>query len=288
MWPETDRWRAPVNDFPPRWANAWGDDQYGLWADLTVNGVTQCMRWIEPGEFVMGSSGAERRNIRGSTEDKERLQRWASGRETPQHTVEISKGFWLADTPCTQALWTAIRSKNPSRFHDSESADRRPVEQVSWDDVMAFLTQLAILVPEANAMLPTDAQWEYACRAGTQTPYWWGNEADSSRANWDCELGQTSPVKSYRANPWGLFDVHGNVWEWCSDAMRSFNTERQIDPTGGYEGNGCVLRGGSWSLSAGGARSACRETALRDYGWGSAGFRLALRSPSPGGGAAGR
>jgi formylglycine-generating enzyme len=288
MWPEADRWRAPVNDFPPRWANAWGDDQYGLWADLTVNGVTQCMRWIEPGEFVMGSSDDERRGLK-----EKALREWADQQESPQHTVEISNGFWLADTPCTQAFWAATTGKNPSRFHEGDKAPQRPVEQVSWNDVMAFTAQLESLVPEASAMLPTDAQWEYACRAGTQTAYWWGNEANSARANWAGELGQTSPVKSYQANPWGLFDVHGNVWEWCADARRSFDRERQLDPNGGVEGEGeggeRVVRGGSWGNSAGGARSAYRSGFHRSYDLSSSGgFRLALRSPSLGGGAAGR
>jgi formylglycine-generating enzyme required for sulfatase activity len=282
MFPEADRWRAPVNDFPPRWANAWGDDEYGLWAELAVNGVTQRMRWIEPGEFLMGSSEVERRGIK----DKD-VRRWAHEREGPQHNVELTKGFWLADTPCTQAFWVATTDKNPSRFHEGDDAGRRPVEQVSWDSAVDFLTKLGNLVPEANAMLLSEAQWEYACRAGTQTSYWWGEEMDNSRANWKGSTGQTSEVKRYKANPWGLFDVHGNVWEWCSDAMRPFSAELRVEPYDGRESHSRVLRGGSWDRSSGRARSAYRRSYSTDETWGDIGFRFALRSPSPGSAPAG-
>ena len=287
MWPEADRWRAPVNDFPPRWANAWGDDQYGLWADLTVNGVTQRMRWIEPGEFLIGSSDSERRGI------KEKFFReWADEKESAQHTVEISKGFWLADTPCTQAFWLAVAGNNPSRFKDSDQSRHLPVESVSWNDVTAFLAQLDSLVEQVDAMLPSEAQWEYACRAGTKTAYWWGDTADDKRANTDSTFKQTTDVKRFKPNPWGLFDVHGNVWEWCSDARRTYAKRLEVDPDGGEAGDARVVRGGSWSYSADLARSASRHDAPREFlyqlDWFNNGFRLALKSPSPGGGAAGR
>ncbi len=283
MWPDADRWRAPVNDFPPRWANAWGDDQYGLWADLTVNGVTQCMRWIEPGEFVMGSSDTERRGLK----DKQRRE-WADQQESSQHTVEISKGFWLADTPCTQAFWAAIAGGNPSDFRDEDKSVQLPVESVSWGQVVEFLAQLYSLVPQANTTLPTEAQWEYACRAGTQTAYWWGDNADSTRANMGQAFKQTTDVKHFKPNPWGLFDVHGNVWEWCLDARREYEKRSAVDPNGGEAGDRRVVRGGSWNLSEGSARSAFRFVDHRALYWNGNGFRLALRSPSPGGGAAGR
>jgi formylglycine-generating enzyme len=280
MWPEADRWRAPVNDFPPRWANAWGDDQYGLWADLTVNGVTQCMRWIEPGEFVMGSSDDER----AALTDKN-LREWAYGQESAQHIVEISSGFWLADTPCTQAFWAAITDGNPSRLKGSDENVLLPVESVSWNAVEEFLAQLRRLVPQAYATLPSEAQWEYACRAGAQTAYWWGDNADSTRANMGEAFKQTTHVKHFKPNPWGLFDVHGNVWEWCLDAIRDYEKRLEVDPNGG---DFRVVRGGSWAASAGGARSACRYGIRRTDDWSGGGFRLALRSPSPGGGAASR
>jgi formylglycine-generating enzyme len=287
MWPEADRWRAPVNDFPPRWANAWGDDQYGLWADLTVNGVTQCMRWIEPGSFVMGSSDSERRNMKGdSSEDEERLRGLAnSAHEIPQHTVEISTGFWLADTPCAQAFWFAIIGFNPSQFHEGEGAELRPVENVDWNAVTVFLAALASLVPEASVTLPTEAQWEYACRADTQTAYWWGNEADKTRANISHALQRTSEVKRYAANPWGLFDVHGNVWEWCADSPRDYSFHSNPDPKGSEDRavrRFRVRRGGAWDHSAGYARSAYRSVQVTLDTWDCGGFRLALMSPTAG------
>jgi formylglycine-generating enzyme len=283
MWPEADRWRVPVNDFPPRWANACGDDEYGLWADLTVNGVIQRMRWIEPGEFLMGSSDAERRKLK----DK-KIREWADEGEKPHHTVEISKGFWLADTPCTQKFWISVRVINPSHFGSGEGALHRPVESVSWEVVMAFLALLSALVPEACATLPTEAEWEYACRAGSQTAYWWGNDANAALANTAGTLKQTSEVKRYPPNPWGLYDVHGNVWEWCSDARRVYRVQSETDPSGGDKGAYRVLRGGSWNFSAGRARSACRNGDDSVNSWNFAGFRLALRPPSQRGGAAGR
>jgi formylglycine-generating enzyme len=283
MWPEADRWRTPLNDFPPRWANAWGDDQYGLWADLTVNDVTQRMRWIEPGKFLMGSSDNERRKLKDIN-----IRETADAYETPQHLVEISTGFWLADTPCTQAFWVAINGKNPSEFQDGEGAEQRPVEDVSWNAVTGFLAVLGDLVPEATPMLPTEAQWEYACRADTRTAYWWGDYADNARANFGAGSDQTNAVKRYPANPWGLFDVHGNVWERCSDARRPYRNQSEVDPVGGSEGTFRVSRGGSWGDSASASRSACREGPPGDYVWFSIGFRLALNSPSASGAAADR
>ena len=110
--------------------------------------------------------------------------------------------------------------------------------------------------PEADPQLPTDAQWEYACRAGTRTAHAWGDAADTGRANIAQSVEQTTPVKRYPPNPWGLYDMHGNVWEWCADDRRVFADRPEVDPTGGTEGDTRVLRGGSWSDDAGWARSA--------------------------------
>ncbi len=285
MWPEADLARAPAHDFPPRWASVWGDDPYGLWADLMVNGVAQRMRWIEPGEFTMGSTAQERRSIK----DKQRRD-WADRQEAPPHRVRISAGFWLADTPCTQAMWLAVvGGDNPAQFHEGPEAPLRPVERVTWDQVMErFVGSLRTLRPEADPCLPTEAQWEYACRAGTRTAYAWGEEPDTQRANIDGSVGQTSVVKRYPVNPWGLFDMHGNVWEWCADAMREYQDRPEVDPSGGTEGDVFVLRGGSWGDHAGYARSAYRNHDHRGNGWYDDGFRLALRSPSPAGGAGDR
>ena len=284
MWAAAELARAPVGDFPPAWASAWGDDPFGLWADLTLAGTSQRMRWIEPGHFTMGSSAEERRRI----DDKD-IRKWADQNEAPQHAVTISRGFWLADTPCTQALWLAVvGGKNPSGFQFGADAGQQPVEQVSWDAAVSFQAALRAQLPEADPLLPTDAEWEYACRAGTLTAYSWGDAADPGRANLAGAEEQTSPVKRYPPNPWGLYDMHGNVWEWCADAGRGFVDRPEVDPSGGTEGDARVLRGGSWNFPAGRARSAFRFRSLRGSVWASTGFRFALRSPSPAGGAGGR
>ena len=284
MWAAADLPRAPVGDFPPAWASAWGDDPCGLWADLTVAGISQRLRWIEPGHFTMGSSTEERRGF-----DNKEIREWVDRHEAPQHRVTISRGFWLADTPCTQALWTALLGgENPSQFQTEDDAAQRPVEQVRWDAALEFLAALRTLLPEAEPQLPTDAQWEYACRAGSQSAYAWGDTADTGLANMAQAVKQTTPVKRYPSNAWGLYDMHGNVWEWCADARRVFAARPEVDPTGGTEGDARVLRGGSWDDPAGGARSAYRDRARRGHDWIVTGFRFALRTPSPAGGAGGR
>ena len=284
MWAVADLPRAPVGDFPPAWAIAWGDDPYGLWADLTVAGISQRLRWIEPGHFTMGSSTEERRGI-----DDQKVREWADQHEAPQHRVTIRRGFWLADTPCTQALWlAAVGGENPSRFQAGDDAAQRPVEQVDWVAAETWLAALKRQLPEADPQLPTDAQWEYACRAGSLTAYAWGDAADTRLANMAHSVGQTTPVKRYPANPWGLYDMHSNVWEWCADARRVFVDRPEVDPSGGTEGDTRVLRGGSWDYPAGSARSAFRFRNPRGRDWRVAGFRLAMRSPSPAGGAGGR
>ena len=138
MWAAAEWARAPVGDFPPAWASVWGDDPYGLWADLTVAGVSQRLRWVEPGDFTMGSSLEERLRI-----DDKNLREWADQNEAPQHRVTISRGFWLADTPCTQALWLAVLGgENPSSFQAGDDAAQRPVELVDWAAAEAFLAAL--------------------------------------------------------------------------------------------------------------------------------------------------
>jgi sulfatase modifying factor 1 len=288
MWPVEDLWRAPVGDFPPPWASAWGDDLYGLWADLTVNGVTQRMRWIEPSGpegFWMGSTQAERDAI----ENKD-VGEWASQHEhTPRREI-VEQGFWLADTQCTQAFWSAVVGENPSHFHDRPDAAERPVENVSWDAVMeqfiARFSQRPDWGTEGRLCLPTEVEWEYGARAGTRTAYWWGDRPDA-RANWNQQHRGTTPVKDYAPNPWGLYDVHGNVWEWCSDVWRPRRDAPEARPDEEFR----VIRGGSWLNPPGFAHAAYRSRWLRWYVQESLGFRFALRStsgPEARGGGAGR
>ncbi|HMW24446.1 MAG TPA: formylglycine-generating enzyme family protein, partial [Burkholderiaceae bacterium] len=283
-WPTADRWRAPVGDWPPTWASAWGSDRYGLWADLTVGGAVQKMRWIEPSGpagFLMDSTQAERDAI-----TKETARNWANGHEREPTRVVLKHGFWFADTPCTQSLWLQVSEGqgNPSMFQQGDEAGLRPVEKVSWSDVQGWFEQLARRVPATAglATLPNELQWEYACRAGTTTAYWWGDEFDDTKANvnakgdrdFDGSKGATTPVKRYPPNPWGLHDLHGNVWEWCDDVWRE-----RLGEGGAADPSVRAVRGGSWLDPPGLARSASRGGWPRGYRGRSLGFRFALRSP---------
>jgi hypothetical protein len=141
------------------------DGQQGLYLNLTIQGITQRMRWMEPGTFLMGSPEGQ-----------------GNGDEHPQHPVTLRQGFWLADAPCTQALWQALMGDNPSEFKTGEDADQRPVEKVSYEDVEAFNAKLSQALPTGwQADLPTEAEWEYACRAGTSTAYWWGDNPTTAK-----------------------------------------------------------------------------------------------------------
>jgi formylglycine-generating enzyme required for sulfatase activity len=250
----------------PAWADAWGVDRYGLYADLMVHDVVQRMRYILPGHFCMGSPD-------GIGADDEH----------PQHDVLLTEGFWLADTPCTQALWTAVMGKNPSWFQSQPGAADHPVEKISWNDVQVFLQRLAKLLPAGcQPTLPTEAQWEYAARAGASTAYWWGDEPDDQRANWSQQQKGTTPVDRYPSSPWGLHDMHGNVWEWCLDYRGEYAAESVRDPVGNLESAFRAVRGGSWFLDPVNARSACRDWWPRGPRHRDRGFRLSLRSPSTG------
>ncbi|UJS23112.1 formylglycine-generating enzyme family protein [Thiothrix winogradskyi] len=252
-------------------------DGLGLYADLDIKGITQRFRWIEPGTFLMGSPESET--------DREP---WINGSET-QHPVTLTQGFWLADTTVTQSLWQAVMGKNPSSFTDSHN---NPVEQVSWNDSQEFIKKLNGLLPGLQAKLPTEAQWEYACRAGTTTPFSFGNNITPEQVNYDGnypyangEKGlyreKTVPVKSLPANPWGLYEMHGNVWEWCQDVWQEKLPASPVkDPEGVAGGDQAgvkrVVRGGSWYINGRLVRSAFRYRYDPAERFSSLGFRLVL------------
>ena len=230
---------------------------------------------IPAGKFLMGSPATE----------KER-----SPNET-QHEVTLTQGFWMGVYEVTQAQYEQVMGKNPSEFKGATL----PVETVSYKDALAFCKKLSDLPAEKAAgrkyRLPTEAEWEYCCRAGTSTPFHFGNELNGTQANCDGNnrrpygttqkgpfLGKTSPVGSYPANAWGLYDMHGNVWEWCQDRYDSYPKQSVTDPRGPEVGSICVSRGGSWYNEAAGCRSANRywyDPSIRNSG---VGFRLALSS----------
>jgi formylglycine-generating enzyme required for sulfatase activity len=248
-----------VTGCPPDWASAWGQDRFGVWVAFEYQGVSQRLRWAPPGRFWMGSPEAEA----GRYHD-----------EGPRHEVTLSWGYWLGDTACSQALWEAVMRKNPSRFEGGE----RPVDQVSFEDVQRFLERLNNLVPGLALTLPTEAQWEYCCRAGTETPFSLGEDITVEEVNYDGNhpyargrkgryRQETVAVGSLPPNPWGFYEMHGNVWEWCRDWQRTYEAVPVQDPLGSAEPGGVrVIRGGSWFSNARYVRCAYRD-------WGGPGLR---------------
>ncbi len=231
---------------------------------VTVNGVEFAFRWCPAGTFMMGSSTSEE----GRYDDEER-----------QHEVMLTKGFWMMETEVTQKQWKAVMGNNPSFF----KGDDLPVEQVSWNDCQEFCKKCAQL--GLPVQLPTEAQWEYACRAGSTTAYFWGNALNGDKANCDGNypcgtttkgkyIGKTTPVGSYQPNAWGLYDMHGNVWEWCQDWKADYPSGSVTNPTGPSSGSNRVRRGGGWNNLARLCRSACRGYSGPGDRYGRLGFRV--------------
>jgi formylglycine-generating enzyme required for sulfatase activity len=263
--PVTDFFPEP---FPAEWAREWGQDEFGLWMALLFRDVRQVLRWIPPGSFRMGSPGDEPERDEDET----------------QHRATLTQGYWLADSACTQALWQTVMGNNPANFQDDIN---NPVERVSWNDVQQFLQRLNGLVPGLTARLPIEAEWEYACRAGTKTPFSFGDNITPEQVNYDGDYpyagadkglnrGKTVSVKSLPPNPWGLYEMHGNVWEWCQDWYSDYPAEPVTDPVGPETGVGRVLRGGSWFDRGWFVRSAARSRYEPDYRNSGIGFRFAL------------
>jgi sulfatase modifying factor 1 len=252
--------------FPAVWATVWGEDNYGLWQAFELNGVKQIMRWIPAGSFMMGSPKAE-------------LERYD---DETQHPVTLTEGYWLADTACTQSLWQAVMDDNPSDF----KGDELPVEQVSYKDCQTFIEKAnAVLDGQLILNLPTEAQWEYACRAGTTTAFSFGSSLSPDQANYDgndpytnVDKGKfrktTVEVTAFKPNPWGLFNMHGNVWEWCNDYYGDYSIGEATDPTGPVSGSSRVFRGGCWGDDVSYLRAAYRYHFHSGSRGHSLGFRL--------------
>ena len=181
--------------------------------------------------------------------------------------VEITKPFYLQTTEVTQAQWERIMGKNPSRFIDC--GDDCPVENVSWNDAQKFIKKLNQIEGTDKYRLPTEAEWEYACRAETTTPFYTGECISTDQANYNgnypgknCSKGEyrkkTVKVGSFQPNAWGLYDMHGNVGEWVQDWYGDYPSDSVADPKGPPTGARRVVRGGGWNYNALGCRSAIR------------------------------
>jgi formylglycine-generating enzyme required for sulfatase activity len=255
----------------------------------SLNGLELSMVRIPAGSFLMGS----------------------------QHQVTLAE-FLIGATPITQAQWRAVAQwappsghrwqrqlkTNPSRFQGKPDSDQRPVEQVNWHDAMEFCRRLNSMLGPASGRtytLPSEAQWEYSCRAGTSTPFAFGETLTTDLANHDGNHAfangpkgayrqETTAVRTFPANAWGLYDMHGNVWEWCLDQWQA---DLQSVPADGSAWQGeedrekatRLLRGGSWDFYPGYCRSACRSHSLPGNADDSVGLRVVClpqgRSTSP-------
>ena len=237
------------------------EEEPGPSGEIT-NGIDMKLELIPVGEFMMGSPDSDEA---------------ADDDEKPQHLVRITKPFYLGVYPVTQEQYEKVMGKNPSQFKDPAS----PVESVSWDDAVEFCKKLSAKEGKTYR-LPTEAEWEYACRAGTTTSYSFGDdEASLGEYAWfrgNAE-SKTHPVGQKKPNAWGLFDMHGNVWEWCQDRYGEYSSDAVTDPVTEQPGDDratlWVRRGGSWYNSAWHCRSAIRLRHAPDYRLFLLGFRVA-------------
>ena len=245
---------------------------------IDLRGVKMEFVWIPAGEFMMGSPETER-----DRQDNEML-----------HKVSISRGFWMGKYEVTQEQWEIMMGRNPGSFNGKT----RPVEKVNWDDCHEFIAKLNASQAKVKGLVfrfPTEAEWEYACRAGTTTRYYFGDSEDDlhyygNYCDMSCsiEMGQrdaryddgysnTAPVGSYKPNKFGLYDMLGNVWEWCEDWYAPYPAGAVTDPLQTQPTVGTrVFRGGGWSNAPGMCRSARRGQINPDMRSPDTGLRMVM------------
>jgi len=226
---------------------------------FSVGGVQFKMIAVEGGTFTMGATSEQ-----GSD---------AMDEEKPAHSVTLSS-YSIGETEVTQALWLAVMGNNPSYY----SGSNRPVEQVSWNDCQDFITRLNAITGE-NFRLPTEAEWEFAARGGNKSQgykYAGSNTIDNVAWYWDNSSERTHDVATKQANELGLYDMSGNVWEWCYDWYGDYSSSAQMNPTGPASGDFRMGRGGSWHTGAVGCRTSLRDYDTPSSRYSRLGFRLAL------------
>ncbi|MBQ9509678.1 MAG: formylglycine-generating enzyme family protein [Bacteroidales bacterium] len=249
---------------------------YGGETVIRVGSVTFRMIRVDGGTFTMGATSEQ-----GSDADSD---------ETPAHSVTLST-YYIGETEVTQELWQEVMGSNPSYFKGS----RRPVEKVSWEDCQDFIRRLNQRTGK-NFRLPTEAEWEYAARGGRKSygskyaggssvddvAWYWVNSGDSRLSgSWDWDRikannCQTHPVATKRANELGLYDMSGNVWEWCQDWYGNYSSSSQTNPQGPSSGSYRVYRGGCWRIIAGSCRVSFRRSGAPSFRYHILGLRLAL------------
>lgn len=225
----------------------------------TIEGFT--LLKVEPGCFQMGRDV----NFKDSSRN-----------ELPTHKVCFEKVFYLGETEVTQTQWVKVMGNNPSKY----KVLNNPVESVSWNDVQEFVHKLNAKSAHGHFRLPTEAEWEYAARAGSTGVYSFGDDAKKlNQYGWfgnEGYRGKSSPVAEKKANPWGFYDMHGNVWEWVQDwySESAYASSAEQNPTGPESGKFKVYRGGSWVASAFNLRSAVRFSGLPETRSADIGFRV--------------
>jgi formylglycine-generating enzyme required for sulfatase activity/HEAT repeat protein len=263
---------ASGSDSAQKLQKQWVSDfRYALEIKTKKAGII--LRLIPPGKFTMGSPSSEVKGRKNET----------------QHDVALTQPFYCGKFEVTQEQWRLVLGNNPSFFR--KSRDNVPVDRVSWDDCQTFLSKLCELenVNPGTYRLLSEAQWEYACRAGTRTAFYYGDSLDSSQANFDGNYPynasegtyreKTIPVGNFKPNAFGLYDMHGNVWEWCNDRYGTYPDGRETDPTGAASGSRGVYRGGGWDSYAEYCRSANRGRFAPSFRSSFLGFRLLRIAP---------
>ncbi|MBP8132209.1 MAG: SUMF1/EgtB/PvdO family nonheme iron enzyme [Candidatus Hydrogenedentes bacterium] len=264
-WNEMQRAQIQSRELPPMDLDA--EPRTGLTRTLDLgNGVTLELAGISAGRFVMGSPEDEEQRVVAET----------------QHQVTLTDSFWMGKYEVTQAQWERVMGANPSFFKGDR---KQPVETVSWEDCQEFLRRLNGRVSGAFFRLPTEAEWEFACRAGTSTPFHFGETVSTDQANYNGHATygrgrkgeyrrKTTPAGAFPANAWGLCDMHGNVWEWCQDWYGEYPESSVTDPHGARGGEHRVVRGGCCADGPAACRSANRNRGLPTDRKANVGFRV--------------
>ena len=257
----------------------------GMPVEKTVDlggGVKMEFALIPAGEFMMGSGDSIETLVRKSHSRLTGSLMFEN--EYPQHRVRVTKPFYIAKYEVTQDQWEPVIGRNPAKFPGA----RNPVEKVSWHDCQDFANRLSAKSSGLTCALPTEAEWEWACRAGTSTAFHTGEALSMEQANCGGSYPyagdvqsrhKTMPVGGFKPNAWGLYDMHGNVWEWCEDWYGEdyYKHSPKHDPRGPTTGGSRVIRGGSWDVHGMRCRSSSRDSFAPKARDNAGGLRVVLR-----------